>query len=104
MATRHLETSSAEKRRNGVSVPSGHSRASSDGQSAQSVRHDNSSRHVVLLTTVAIAAGYLREDPFRIGGIRWKSGFYFIPGARLRRQKEYNISVLLPTRNGFLLQ
>ncbi|GBM93904.1 hypothetical protein AVEN_80812-1 [Araneus ventricosus] len=41
-------------------------------------------RQVVSLTAVAIATGYFREDPFRIGGIRRKSGFYYILGSSLR--------------------
>ncbi|GBL95178.1 hypothetical protein AVEN_253513-1 [Araneus ventricosus] len=41
-----------------------------------SVGRGNSARQFVSLTTVAIATGYVRKDPFRIGGIRKKSGFY----------------------------
>ncbi|GBN79361.1 hypothetical protein AVEN_227799-1 [Araneus ventricosus] len=33
------------------------------------------------MTAVSIATGYVRKDPFLIGGIRWKLGFYFILGA-----------------------
>ncbi|GBN81636.1 hypothetical protein AVEN_110750-1 [Araneus ventricosus] len=66
------------------------------------------------------------EDPFRIGGIRRKLGFYFILGASLRRlliirlldfaavassspfgtkcANETNLNERLPTRNGFLLR
>ncbi|GBM25377.1 hypothetical protein AVEN_12312-1 [Araneus ventricosus] len=50
-----------------------------------SVLSESSTRQVVSLTAVAIATGYAREDPFRIGGIRRKAGFYFILGASLRR-------------------
>ncbi|GBN21085.1 hypothetical protein AVEN_171716-1 [Araneus ventricosus] len=53
---------------------------------ALSVRLDNSARQAISLTAVAIATGYVREDPFRIGGIRLVSGFYFILGAGLRGQ------------------
>ncbi|GBM72392.1 hypothetical protein AVEN_178063-1 [Araneus ventricosus] len=45
----------------------------------------NSARQVVSLMAVAIETGYVREDPFRIGGIRRMSKFYFIFGASLRR-------------------
>ncbi|GBO13236.1 hypothetical protein AVEN_261295-1 [Araneus ventricosus] len=62
-----------------------------------SVRQKNSARQVVLLTAVAIATGYVREDPFRIGGIRQKSGFYFILGVSLRQQKKNILRKLLPT-------
>ncbi|GBO25826.1 hypothetical protein AVEN_256756-1, partial [Araneus ventricosus] len=51
-----------------------------------SVHHKNSAHQVASLKAVAIATGDVREDPFRIrGGIRWKSGFYFILYASLRR-------------------
>ncbi|GBN78335.1 hypothetical protein AVEN_133536-1 [Araneus ventricosus] len=43
-------------------------------------RDEISTRQVVWLVAVAIATGYVREDPFRIGGIRRKFGFYFILG------------------------
>ncbi|GBM68628.1 hypothetical protein AVEN_124559-1 [Araneus ventricosus] len=41
------------------------------------VRHENSVRQVVQLTAVAIATGYVREDPFLTGGIRRKLGNYY---------------------------
>ncbi|GBO16098.1 hypothetical protein AVEN_253673-1 [Araneus ventricosus] len=34
-----------------------------------SFSHKNSLRQVVSLTAVAVTTGYVREDPFRIGGI-----------------------------------
>ncbi|GBO09902.1 hypothetical protein AVEN_257780-1 [Araneus ventricosus] len=43
-----------------------------------SVRQEISARQAVSLTTIAIAAGYVREDPFPIEEIRRKSEFYFI--------------------------
>ncbi|GBM26470.1 hypothetical protein AVEN_126966-1 [Araneus ventricosus] len=51
------------------------------------VRDEMSSCQVVWLVAIAIATANVREDPFQIGGIRWKSGFYFILGASLRREK-----------------
>ncbi|GBN41721.1 hypothetical protein AVEN_129952-1 [Araneus ventricosus] len=74
------------------------------GRYVLSVRLENSALQVVSLTAVAIATGYVREDPFRIRGIRRKSGFYFILGASLWLQKEYIIRELLPTENGLLLR
>ncbi|GBN76794.1 hypothetical protein AVEN_110311-1 [Araneus ventricosus] len=43
-------------------------------------RDEISTRQVVWLVAVAIATGYVREDPFRIGGTRRKFGFYFSLG------------------------
>ncbi|GBM01407.1 hypothetical protein AVEN_236226-1 [Araneus ventricosus] len=84
--------------------------------------HDEiSASQVVWLLTVALATGYVREDPFRIGGIRRKSGFYFVLGASFRREKSSlgfaavarsflfgtmyanvtDLYELLPIRNGF---
>ncbi|GBM41942.1 hypothetical protein AVEN_142915-1 [Araneus ventricosus] len=50
-----------------------------------SVRDEISARQVVWLVAVAIAAAKIREDQFRIGGIRRKSGLYFILGTSLWR-------------------
>ncbi|GBN19391.1 hypothetical protein AVEN_17258-1 [Araneus ventricosus] len=84
-------------------------------------RQENSVRQVVWLRAVAIATGYITEDPFQIGGIRQKSEFFFKFLAHLIRLLGFaavarsfsfgdkcanvtNLNERLPTRNGFLLR